>query len=111
MVPVEVADLARLEADAAGGAVGVVELGDADVDVEGLGDGLAGGDGNLFQHKAAGLGADGDDGGVLAAERDGDAVVALGDGDGEEEGLVGRADAVGDGGGGLQVEAGGGVGG
>ena len=48
--------------------------------------------------------------GLWAAEDDGDAVAALGDGDGEEEGLVAGAGAAGDVGGGEEVEAGGGVG-
>src|SRR5579864_4999633 len=43
-VPVEVADFAGLETDAAGSAVGLGEFRDAEVDVEGFGDGFVGGD-------------------------------------------------------------------
>jgi hypothetical protein len=104
--PVQVADLARLQAHRAGRAIGVLILRHAHVDVEGLDVGLSGRDGDLFQHQAAGLRPDGGDRGSFAAKRDGDAVVALRHGEGEEERLVRRADAVSDGRGGVQVEAG-----
>ena len=66
--------------------------------------------GDFFEHEAAAFGADGGDGGLGAAEDDGDAVVAFGDGDGEEEGLVAGAGFAVDLRGGEEVEADGGVG-
>ncbi len=94
IVPVQVAKLALLQADAVGGAVGVLELWYADVDVEVFFQRGVGLDGNFFQHQPAGLGADRDDRLRRAAEQDLHAVVALGHRDGEEEGLVGRAGPV-----------------
>ena len=109
-VPVEVADLAGFQVDAAGDAVGGVELGEADVDVEGVGDGCAGLGGDLFEHEAAGFGFDGGDGGLGASEDDGDSVAAFVDGDGEEEGIRGGAGVALELGGGVEVEAGSGFG-
>ena len=105
-VPVEVADLAGLEADV----IGSGELGDAEVGVEGTGDGGSGWGGDFFEHEAAGLGADGGGGGLGAAEDEGDAVAAFGEGDGEVEGLIAGAGVLGDGWEGVEIEAGGGVG-
>ncbi len=108
VVPVEDAEFAILELDL------VIRVADdfgvADVGVEDFGDGLVGFGGDLFQHEAAAFGADGGDGGLWAAEDDGDAVAAFGEGDGEEEGLVAGAGFAFDGGGIDEVEAGGGVG-
>ena len=94
IVPVQVAELALLQADAVGSAVGVLELWYADVDVEVFFQRGVGLDGNFFQHQPAGLGADRDHRLRRAAEQYLHAVVALGDRDGEEEGLVGRAGPV-----------------
>ena len=110
VVPVEVADLAGLEADVLGGAGGVGELGIADVDVEAA---LGGGVGlgrDFFEHEAAGFGPDGGGGGFVRSEDDGDAVAAFGEGGGEEEGLVAGAGVCCDGGSGVEVEAGSGFG-
>jgi hypothetical protein len=82
----------------------------ADVGVEAEGDGGVGLGGDLFEHEATAFGADRGDGGLRAAEDYGDAVVALGDGDGEEEGLVAGAGFAVDVGRGDEVKAGGGVG-
>jgi len=65
---------------------------------------------DLFEHEAAAFGTNRCDRSLRAAEDDGDAVAALGDGDGEEEGLVAGAGSSFDSGGGEEIEAGRGVG-
>ena len=105
-VPVEVADLAGFEVDSAGGAVGQVELGEADVYVEGVGDGFVRFGGDLFEHEASCFGLDGSGGGLRASEDQGDSIAALGDGDGEEEWLGGGAGVALEIRSGVEVEAG-----
>ena len=96
--------------DSAGGAVGQVELGETDVDVESLGDGLVRFGGDLFEHEAACFGLDGGGGGLRASEDQGDSIAALGDRDGEEEWLGGGAGVSFEVGSGVEVEAGSGFG-
>ena len=105
-VPVEVVDLAGFEVDSAGGSVGQVELGEANVDVEGFGEGFVRFGGDLFEHETACFGLDGGGGGLWASEDYGDSIAALGDGDGEEERLGGGAGVSFEVGSGVEVEAG-----
>ena len=105
VVPVEGADLAGLQLDGGGGAG---DGGGTDVGDEGFGVGGSGCDGLLEEQQAARFGADGNGGGPVAAEHDGDLVVSVRGSDGEEEGLVAGAGAARDCGWRLEVEAEGG---
>lgn len=100
-VPVERADLAGFEADLGkrcgwSGGVGGEDGCGADVDVEDDGVGFARGDRLFIEEEAAGFGAYGVGGRGGTAEGKRDAVVAVGDGDGKEEGFVAAAGAGGE---------------
>ena len=76
VVPVEDAEFAGFEFYFVFGIA--VDLGVADVGVEGAGDGVVSGGGDFFEHEAAAFSADGGDGGLGSAEDDGDADLPSG---------------------------------
>ena len=96
MVPVKDAEFAGFQMDFIAGIAG--DFGIANVGVKSFCDGGVCVGRDFFEHEAAAFGSDGGDRSLWATEDYSNAVVALGDGDREEEGLVAGAGSSFDGG-------------